>query len=141
MNEAQKQYKVSLNRKQIELLATVLEQHARIMCGHLNTSTVPALDYALDKEYPEFNEYLQRREFVERQLDNIKAIVWPELGNGNYGVKYDKESDMAYEMYKMIRYQFELERMKEKGDKYIHNVHSTLPLHYSGEDLIKIEKL
>jgi glutathionyl-hydroquinone reductase len=129
-------YNITLNRRQIELLAEVLEQHSRIMCGHMTTSTITALDRALEQHTESFDEYICKRYDVENKLDELKKIIFPELGNGNYGVGHSDESDTCYEMYKMIRLQFDKER---RGDeKYTPNVHSTPPLHHSKEPLIDV---
>lgn len=131
-------YKITLNRKQIELIAVALEQHTRIMSGHWDTSTIPALDRALEKQTKDFDEYIHKRRDVERMLDNIKKVVFPELGNGNYGVGHDEESDICYEMYKMILLQFDIENRGKEG--YYENVHSSEPLKYSKEPLINVVK-
>lgn len=131
-------YEIRLNRKQIELISSALEQHTRIMCGHWGTSTIPALDRALEKHTDSFDEYILKRYDVENKLAEIKKIVFPELENGNYGLGHDEESDICYEMYKMILLQFDKEKRGEDG--YCENVHSTEPLHSSKEPLISVEK-
>lgn len=132
-------YTIESNRKQIELIALALEQHSRIICGHWDTSTIPALDLAIKNQTDSFDEYIAKRKDVEDRLTEIKKIVFPELGNGNYGVGHCEESDICYEMYKMILLQFD----KENRDKpnYYQNVHSTPPLHYSKEPLISVNVL
>jgi hypothetical protein len=133
------EYTIKLNRKQIELIAQALEQHTRMICGHLDTSTMPAIDLALEKNTESFNEYIEKRYEVENKINELKRIVFPELGmNGNYGVGHDEESDICYEMYKMILLQFDKENRGKEG--YYENVHSNEPLHYSKEPFIKVEK-
>ena len=132
------EYTIKLNNKQMRLMAVALEQHSRLICGHWDTSTIQALDIALEKHTDSFDEYIVKRNDVEQMLTKIKKIVFPELDNGNYGVGHDNESDMAYEMYKMILYQFDKENRSKEG--YYENVHSSLPLHYSDQPLIEVTK-
>ena len=134
-------YRITLSKKQLELLASVLEQHARIMCGHVQVNTMPALERAIVKESKGTDEFITKSRDVNQLLNDIKRVVWSTLGNGNYGLGYDNESDMAYEMYKMIKHQREKELKEEQGDAYKDSVHTSLPLHYSDEELIEIEKL
>lgn len=131
-------YTIELNKRQIALIAMALEQHTRVMCGHWNTSTIPAIDRALEKHTNSFEEYILKRNEVESRLDEIKKIVFPALHNGNYGIGHDDESDVCYEMYKMILLQFDKENRDNEG--YYENVHSHEPLHYSKEPLICVKQ-
>ena len=139
-------YTIELNTKQIRMLAKVLEQHSRIICGHINTHTIPAIDYVLHKRYKDdFNEYIKIRNLLDEKLFEVKQLMFDgeDMGNirhGNYGVHYSEESDLAYEMYKQIHHTFELENYEKcikNGEKYRGDCDT--PIKLTDEPCIKVK--
>jgi hypothetical protein len=142
-------YTIELTEKQMRLMVKALEQHSRMICGQLDTRTISAIDHTLDKvqhkENDNWDKYIENRNKIDEHLFEIKKLMFEgtEMGtddwrHGNHGVGWDNEADMAYEMYKMMLYQFEKERMEKEGNEYFGNVHSSEPLHYSDQPLIKV---
>jgi len=142
-------YTIELTEKQMRLMAKALEQHSRIICGHMTIHTVPAIDHTLNrvqyKEGENWDKYMENSQKVEELLFEIKKCMFDgtdmgtdEWRHGNHGIGWDNEADMAYDMYKMILYTFENERQSKEGDEYQGNVHSTPPLHNSDQPLIKV---
>lgn len=130
---------IELNEKQARLIATALEQYSRMICGQLELNKMPSLEQELYKNKELNDAFWKRRDDVETQLSYLKELIHPLLhSNASYGIGYDKEADLGYEMYKMILHYFEMQRAKEEGDKYRSNVHSYLPLELTEEPLIKI---
>jgi len=152
-----KEYRITLNEKQIRLIASALEQHSRMICGQLSERHLPALEHSMMKEHyykykeehPEnadnaMSNYCNVRDTVEYYLTYIKKLVWNLDTNAHYGIGYDPEADLGYELYKQILSQFEKEKAEEcskKGEKYQRNVHSGTPLKLTDEPRIIIEKL
>lgn len=137
-----KKYTITLNETQIRLIAECLEEHSRMMCGQLEYRHLPALSVAMHKEL-DFDKYLINRDIVNYHLKEIKKLIWENLdANANYGIGYDQESDLAYDMYKEIKHTFEKEEQKEcskNGKKYHSNVHTSQPYSHTDEPRIEIE--
>jgi hypothetical protein len=140
-------YTIELNEKQIRMLAQVLEQHSRIICGHISTHTIPSIDYVLHKRYKDkFDEYIKMRNLLDEKLFEVKQLMFDgedmaNMRHGNYGIHYSEESDLAYEMYKQILYTFEredYEKCIKNGEKYSGNVHSGTPIKLTDEPCIKV---
>lgn len=152
-----KEYQVVLNEKQLRLIAVALEQHSRMICGQLSETYLPALEHGMMKEHyykykeehPEdadnaMSNYCNVRDTVEHYLTYIKKLVWDMGPNAHYGIGYNPEADLGYEMYKQILSQFEKENAEEcrkKGETYLGNVHSGTPLKLTDEPRIIVEKL
>ena len=152
-----KEYQVVLNEKQLRLIAVALEQHSRMICGQLSETYLPALEhgmmaehyYKYKEEHPEdadnaMSNYCNIRDTVDHYLAYIKRIVWNLNTHAHYGIGYDPEADLGYEMYKQILSQFEKEREEEcneKGERYRGNVHTGTPLKLTDEPRIIVEKL
>lgn len=138
----EKKYKMTLNGNQLSMIAVALEQYSRMMCGQLGTNYLPSIDHAIDKEYPLIKDYISIRNKVNDHLSDIKKLIWKITNHGNKGIGYDENSDMAYDMYKIIRHQYELEKQEETkklNSTYHTNVHSEYPLKHSTQPLMKVE--
>ena len=132
---------IELNDKQARLIAEALEQHSRILCGQVELSKIPALETALYRDCKYGDEFWQRRDNVDIQLNTIKRLIFPELDrNASYGIGKFPEADLGYEMYKQILYHFEQKRKEEEKEQYTSNVHSYSPLKLTDEPSIKIEE-
>jgi hypothetical protein len=87
------------------------------------------------------------RSDVDYHLSEIKKLIWTEFHNypsASYGIGYDKESDLAYEIYKCILHQFEKDDMKEcelTDQQYHSNVHTGTPLKQTDIPFIQIETI
>ncbi|NPV13162.1 MAG: hypothetical protein HPY57_15455 [Ignavibacteria bacterium] len=142
------------------LISKALEQYSRMICGQMSHWYIPSIEHALHKEH--YNKYKEEnpddadnamthmckvRDKVDYHLEEIKKLIWTELkdnSSAHYGIGYDKESDLAYEIYKCILHHIEVEEMKrckETGEKYNYNVHSGTPLHITDVPHIKVDTI
>ena len=137
-----KKYTITLNETQIRLIAECLEEHSRMICGQLEHRHIPSLQHSMRKEL-EFDNYMKNRDLVDYHLKEIKKIIWTDLDvNANYGIGYDQESDLAYDMYKEIKHTFEKEdkeKCSKNGTEYQSNVHTSQPYSHTEQPRIDIE--
>lgn len=152
-----KEYQITLNEKQIRLVAQALEQHSRMICGQLGDTYLPALEHGMMKEHyykykeehPEdadkaMRNYCNVRDTVEHYLNYIKKLVWGMDSNAHHGVGYDEEADLGYEIYKGILSKFEDEKIEEcrkTGEEYHGNVHTGECLKLTDEPRVIVEVL
>jgi len=124
-------------------IAVALEQYSRMICGQLGTNYMPSIQHALSKEIQDekgFDTYINVRNEVDKKFDIIKDLIW----GSNYGIGYDEKSDLAYDLYKVIRHQFELndmEQCKKENKSYHSCVHTSKPWAHSEQPLMKVEKI
>ena len=132
-------YKITVNKTQMQLIAEALEMHSRLICGQLGESYMPPIRDMLYKIYDEVSSdtYQEKKNKVEMLLNSLKRELWGLEDNASYGVGYNKEADLGYEMYKCILHQF----WKDNGDGSSVSVHSSLPLDLTEHKFIEIEKL
>lgn len=139
------EYTLTCNKDQLRLIADALEMQSRMICGQIEETFLPPLRDRVFKMISNKDEnYHNKRDEVDKSLNKIKSILWPELnGHAHYGVGHDGKADLGYEMYKEILHQFEKERQKgceESGEEYYWNVHSSSNvLKLTDNPTIKIE--
>jgi len=144
----EKQYKLTCNKEQLQLIAKALEMYTRATCGQIEESFSPPIQDELWKHYKtgeglDNKEYFYKREKVNEHLLAVKELIWPGFGPGaSNGIGYDDTADLGYEMYKCIRSKFEKEFEDEcikEGKDYFGNVHSGTPLKLTKIPFIKVE--
>ena len=140
------EYTISCNKKQMLLIAKSLEMYSRMKCGQIETSFLPPIQEKIFEIIHSKDEnFREKRKLVEDSLRKVKLTLWEDLtDNSHYGIGYNNEADLGYEMYKEILHQIEKEdqeRCEIEGEKYQWNVHSSKPcLKLTDEPLIEIEK-
>ena len=122
---------MELSERQYLVMATALEDYARIMMGQF---------WALEMPYAKRTIANGNREEFKKKLEELKLLAYPELElHAHYGIGGDKtpeSSKIAYELYKtMRRERWRLNPTEE------YTVDSDSPLKVSGEPFPKIEIL
>lgn len=146
MKEETKKYTITCTENQMRLIAESLEMYSRMICGQLNETFLPPIRSRIFNLLDVDKDFSKKRNIIDENFSNIKKILWPELDKHSaYGIGYSEDSDLGYEMYKEILFQFEKEKQEKcekNNEKYYWNVHSyenTLKL--TKEPKIKIKKL
>lgn len=137
-------YKLILNEEQMRTIAVALEQYSRMICGQLCTNYMPSIEHALHKEVKDFKTYINIRDEINQKFNLIKELIWGMTLGKSHGIGYDEKSDLAYDLYKVILHQFELddmERCEKENKPYYSNVHSGKPLKHSKHPLMEVQKL
>src|SRR5680860_441973 len=110
---------IEVTEKQARLIAVALESHSRMLCGQIELSKMTALETALYRDCKYDADFWEKRDLVDKKLEELKLLVFPELSvNASYGIGKYPEADLGYEMYKMILLQFEYKRRAEEGENY-----------------------
>jgi len=130
-------YKILMTDKQMELMKNALEFYSRFMSGQL------------DHFPPELQKYMMKTknvpsshfdESIQIPLTNLQRVLFPGLSglNSSYGINsgHIPETDLAYEMYKMVYYTKEKENPSEG-----YNVHKNEPLKLTDEPLLNIKQV
>jgi uncharacterized protein with ATP-grasp and redox domains len=124
----EKKYSLELNQRQLRLIAESLEMNNRMICGQLGETFLPPIRNKIYKLIENKDpQWQEKRKIVDNALKTINETLWD--GN-NYGIGYDDNADLGYEIYKEILHQFEVEHKQiceQKNEEYHHNVHSSKP--------------
>jgi len=138
------EYNIKLNRQQLETIASSLECTSRMRCGQLGLTYMPPIQDVFFKMYDELGgeKWSDVRDEITKHLDAIKMLIWKTEPNAHHGIGYHPQSDMEYEMYKIIRSRFESERESLatlKGEKYSGNVHTGTPLKMTDVPFMRVD--
>lgn len=101
-----KQYQLILTEEQARLVANCCEFYSRIKLGQFNE-----ISYQLTMA--DLSEgWCERRDEAERYLQKAKECIYPELkGVGrSYGIGKFDDADKAYDVFQVIRKQFQPDR-------------------------------
>jgi hypothetical protein len=132
-------YTITVNHEQFEFLADATEFVSRFLSGQLDVFALPGgLMYS--------DRVGERREEIEQALDNLKALLFPELhGRGHsHGIGADQSEMIArervvlYEIYRTMR-EHQTQLRIAKGDNIGHSVYAHPGLNYSGLTKPRIE--
>ena len=100
---------VELTANQVEHLRTACEQAARLRCGQLDYSLEMELMSAYERRYKDDEERLKRSHEVRAQINNtfdhLHTLCWELPGNADYGLNYNEDSDILWDMYQIFRHQ------------------------------------
>jgi len=133
----EKKYKITMNEKQMQLMSEALEFHSRFCAGQLDH-----FPPALQKYMWNSKEFQYRDSRYLDLLYELKRIIWDLEPNASHGIGWEEipEMNLGYEMYKMIEY-YKVNRRIKDGENLDYNVHSSQPIKYTHEPLIKIEEI
>lgn len=130
-NKNQLKYSLEITERQLNIIRDALELYHRLLGGHIEHS-LWNLFISTDIDHYEFSDACRV----------LKKIIFPELANnGYYGVGWNDETrqqknQIGYEIEAMIRH--ELWKRSPDAPRYV--TCSSPPLHYSTEELIKLEE-
>jgi hypothetical protein len=130
-------YRIDLTKEQLLLIAQTLETCSRTICGQLTTPYNKSLEHSIHIKNISFDEKMKRRDKVDELMNQVKLVIHPEQHLGaSYGINYDRESDLMYEMYKTIRHRIELDNPSNS-----YNVFQSPPLQLTDIPFIKVKKI
>jgi hypothetical protein len=141
----EKLYSITLNERQIKTIAAALEVSSRMRCGHLSTPYMTPLEDAIWDRHNKPDVKSSKFSDVSRQVNEllikIKTLIWNIQPNEHLSLGEFEQSDLEYEMYKVILNNFEKEKKIKLGDNYTPNVHSDNFSNLTKEPKIKIERM
>lgn len=131
MNNSNKdKYILTLTASQAKFLSHICEFYARVKMGQWQEISEETMEWNKDN----FDDCLKRRDDAEALLLYARAKIWPKLGNSigtSWGVGHDKQADMAWEFYEVLRNKIAWNENPEGG----WTVDFDTPMSWSGEPL------
>lgn len=147
-------YVIHISHRQLRELSFQCEQHSRFITGQLDFTLQEAVESAWEKRYADTHpvkdngykdhgigtkEWYDVRHNTEAIINDIRWECWQCTRSSSYGVHYDDESDMYWDIYEVFRHQLWLDRPDEKKCGYTVDAY---PAHQWGnEPLIKIKRI
>lgn len=128
---------------QLELLRKVCEQAARIRAGQLDYCFIDELVDAYHKGGDSEGKQSEKpsiRAQVVKACDYLHTLCWNLPSNADYGMNYDDDSDIWWDMYQVFRYQILKDTSPDTSSRELMTVASHEPMHTGKEPLIRIEK-
>lgn len=132
--EAEPRYVISLTRKQLQLISIACERMSRNLCGQLDMGVYYELEKAIERHH-EGEERMDLLSDVRNTLDDLRARCWKLSSRQFYGLHYDKDSDILFDIHQVLRHQLWLEDPNRSNAVVMATVHKFAP-----EPLITIRK-
>ena len=142
-----KEFTITLNEKQLRLLAYACRVTDRLIIGQLDFSLQECCESAFEKLHKDdgqgkigSNKWYAMRSEVKEAINKLRKLCWGVAYNENYGLGYDKSADILFDMQKVIEHALWLEEDPEKRPKYTNDAfeHTTS---FGEEKNIKINKI
>lgn len=120
-----KQFTITLNERQLELLAYACRVTDRLIIGQLNFSLQECCTAAFDKLHKDDKQYAigstewyKMQAEVERVINKLRKLCWGVDYNQSYGIHYDEAADVLFDMQKVIEHALWLEEDPKKRCKF-----------------------
>ena len=142
-----KKFTITLNEKQLRLLAYACRVTDRLIIGQLDFSLQECCETAFEKlhkndEAGKIGSYMwyTMRYVVEKSMDILRKLCWGVERSTNHGIYYDEDADILFDMQKVIEHALWLEEDSEKRPKYTNDAFEhTSPI--GNEKNIKVNKI
>lgn len=142
-----KQFTITLNERQLRLLAYACRVTDRLIIGQLDYSLQECCEAAFEKLHKNdeagkigSDMWYTMRYVVEKSMDILRKLCWGVERNTSYGIYYDEEADVLFDMQKVMEHALWLEKDPEKRPKYTNDAFEhTSPI--GNESNIKVEKI
>lgn len=141
-------YQLELTEKQARLLSWTCDNMARIIEGQDSTyqdfmeqawekRCKEATGNMMDKEFE--GGWYKMREDATELCKNMKKRFWGLDYNSFYGIYYDENADIIWDIYQVIRHQLWLDRSEE--NKSHMTVDASEAMRFGKEPLAKIKRI
>ena len=132
--EAEPRYVISLTRKQLQLISIACERMSRNLCGQLDMGVYYELEKAIERHH-EGEERMDLLSEVRQTLDVLRTRCWNLDSRQFYGIHYDKDSDILFDIHQVLRHQLWLEDPNRSNAVVMASVHK-----FASEPLVTIRK-
>ena len=137
----EKQYQITLNEDQLNLISRSLDILARIKAGQLDVGLEDILYEALLKQKYKgklTDDFWDERDEITEMLKALKLKVWNQHYNASHGVDYSEETDTMRDMHEVMRHV----RWLESPTLQSYTVDANPPFHWNKSvPLIKVNKI
>ena len=142
-----KQFTITLNERQLRLLAYACRVTDRLIVGQLNFSLQECCEEAFKKlhkndEAGKIGSDMWRtmRYVVEKSMDMLRKLCWGVEHNEDHGIGYDEDADILFDMQKVIEHALRLEQDPKKRSNITNDAFEhTRP--FGNERNIKVKKV
>ena len=142
-----KQFTITLNERQLKLLAYACRVTDRLILGQLDFSLQECCEAAFKKlhkndEAGKIGSDMWRtmRYVVEKSMDMLRKLCWEVEHNEDHGIGYDEDADILFDMQKVIEHALWLEQDPKKRSNITNDAFEhTRP--FGNERNIKVKKV
>ena len=145
--EDSKQFTITLNERQLRLLAYACRVTDRLILGQLNFSLQECCENAFEKLHKGkeagkigSDEWYAMRFEVEGAIHKLRKLCWGVEYGENHGIGYDDTADVLFDMQKVIEHSMWLEKNPEERSNITNDAFEhTSP--FGSEKNIKVKKI
>lgn len=138
----EKTYIIECNEKQLRMINEMCDRMSRLICGQLDASVQEYCEDAWERDHKTVehphgiggDEWHAMRKELESHLAAIKKLCWDK----DYGIYYDNNADILWEMHEVIRHQLWLDMPEDKRTPC--TVDASPAISISNEPLIKVHR-
>ena len=146
-NKENKQFTITLNERQLRLLAYACRVTDRLIIGQLNFSLQECCESAFEKLYKGkeagkvgSDEWYYMRFEVEEAIRRLRKLCWGVEYGEDHGIYYDETADTLFDMQKVIEHALWLEKDPQKRSNWTNDAFEhTSPI--GNEKNIKVKKV
>ena len=146
-NKENKQFTITLNERQLRLLAYACRVTDRLIIGQLDFSLQECCEAAYEKLYKDDEagkissyEWYAMRHRVEDAIQKLRRLCWGLEPNWNNGIGYNDTADILFDMQKVMEHALWLEEDPEKRSNWTNDAFEhTSPI--GGEKNIRVKKI
>ena len=142
-----KQFTITLNERQLRLLAYACRVTNRLIIGQLGFSLQECCEAAYEKLHNDdkayeigSDEWNLMRLFVTQSIQTLRKLCWGVEYGENHGIYYDNTADVLFDMQKVMEHALWLEEDPDKRSSMTNDAFEhTSPI--GNEKNIKVNKL
>lgn len=141
-----KQYTITLNERQLRLLAYACRVTDRLIIGQLDFSLQECCESAFEKLHKDdkakkigSDDWYVMRFVVEKAIQTLRKLCWGVEYGENHGLGYDNTADILFDMQKVMEHALWLEEDPDKRSNWTNDAFEhTSP--FGEEKNIKVKK-
>ena len=142
-----KQYTITLNERQLKLLAYACRVTDRLILGQLDFSLQECCEAAFEKLHKNDgkgeiggDEWNFMRFMVTQSIQTLRELCWGVVYGVNHGIGYDNTADILFDMQKVMEHALWLEEDPQKRSNWTNDAFEHTS-HIGGEKNIKVNKI
>lgn len=123
--EKSKQFTITLNERQLRLLAYACRVTDRLIIGQLDFSLQECCESAFEKLHKDDEKgkiggdsWTVMRFIVEKAIQTLRKLCWGVEYGENHGLGYDNTADILFDMQKVMEHALWLEEDPDKRSKW-----------------------
>ena len=147
MDNGNKQFSITLNERQLRLLAYACRVTDRLIIGQLNFSLQECCEAAFEKLHKNDgkgeiggDEWNSMRFMVEKSMDILRKLCWDVEGGQNHGIYFDETADILFDMQMTMEHALWLEKDPAKRSNWTNDAFAHTN-QFGSEKNIKVNKI